>query len=243
MEKTASQLIERGSIKVSDDVSFRTKAECASLFGKNYSNILTGGVPHPKDKELNGIILWKEGENDGWENSYTENRKGEIVGFTELKKVGHKEWVEEWAKEELKEDRRIIFYKKEGEGYRFRGIFLIDFERSIKEGEKFYQRVSTKANTYPPGNKKPLKDLKEIVKRGLIKEKEKIYFHYKDHEYSGRVTSEGKVEIHIGTMTLNRASWELMFLTPGCQRNTKRVNAYDWWKTWNGTPLNDLRKL
>jgi hypothetical protein len=61
MEKTASQLIERGSIKVSDDVSFRTKAECASLFGKNYSNILMGGVPHPKDKRFNGIILWKEG--------------------------------------------------------------------------------------------------------------------------------------------------------------------------------------
>jgi hypothetical protein len=228
---------------VSDDISFRRKSDCASLFGRNFTNILRGGVPHPADKKFNGIIFWQEGENDRWENLYIENGKGEILEFTELKKINHKGWIEEWSKDELKEDKRIIFYKKKGEEYKFRGIFDLDFERSKKEGKKIYRRSSTEAKTYPPRNKRPLKNLKEIVERGLIKENEEIYFYYKSHEYSGRVTSDGKIKIHLGTMTLNRASWELMFLTPDCERNTKRVNAYNWWKIWNGTSLDDLRKL
>lgn len=143
----------------------------------------------------------------------------------------------------MREDRRIIFYKKKGEEYKFRGIFDLDFEISKKEGKKIYRRFSTEAKTYPPRNKRPLKNLKEIVERGLLKENEEIYFHYLNREYSGRVNKEGKIKIYSGTMTLNKASMHLILLTPECARKTKTVNAYFWWKTWNGTSLDKLRKI
>jgi len=243
MEETVRQLIERGSIRVSDGVSFRTKAECASLFGRNYSNILRGGISHPKERESQ-MIFWQEEENDGWENGYTFDEKKEIVKFTERRKSKHREWVSERleiASSKIKNN--IIFYKLKGEGYKFRGIFHIDEEETISSGDIVYKRVSSEAITYFPENKRPLKNLKEIVERGLIKENEEIYFYYKNQEYSGRVTRDGKIKIGSGTTTLNKASLELMFLNPECGRNTNRVNAYNWWKTWNGTTLDELRKI
>jgi hypothetical protein len=243
MEEIIRQLIERGSIKVSDEASFRTKAECASLFGRNYSNILRGGVAHPKE-DRSQLIFWQEEENDAWENRYTVDEKKEIVEFTERRKSKQSEWVTERleiANSRIKNN--IIFYKLKGGEYKFRGIFNIDEEETISSGIIVYKRVSSEASTYFPENKKPLKNLKEIVERGLIKENEEIYFYYLNQEYPGRVTKEGKIKIHSGTMTLNKASMHLIMLTPECARNTKTVNAYFWWKTWNGTSLNELRKI
>lgn len=83
MEEIIDRLISSGKIRVTDNILFRKKSECASLFGRNFTNILRGGVPHPADKKFNGIIFWQEGENDRWENLYIENSEGEILEFTE----------------------------------------------------------------------------------------------------------------------------------------------------------------
>ena len=122
MEIQIDKLIERGSIKVGEDFSFRTKAECASLFGRNYSHILRGGVSHPKE-EKSQLIFWQEGENEGWENGYTVNGGKEIIKFTERKKSGNIEWVTERTGILNKRKDNIIFYRLKGEGYKFRGIF------------------------------------------------------------------------------------------------------------------------
>ena len=168
MENITRELIERGFIKISDDISFRTKAECASLFGRNYSNILRGGIAHPKE-DKSQLIFWQEGENEGWENGYIVDENKEIIKFTERRKSRHSEWVTERTGIFNTREENIIFYKLKGERYKFRGIFHIDKEETISTGVIVYKRVSTEATTYLPENEKPIKDLKGLVLAGRLK--------------------------------------------------------------------------
>ena len=243
MEEIIRQLIERGSIKVRDEVSFRTKAECASLFGRNYSNILRGGIEHPKEKGSQ-MIFWQEGENDGWENEYVVDERKEIVKFTERRKSKQIEWVTERleiANSKIKNN--IIFYKLKGERYKFRGIFHIDVEETISSGVIVYKRISSESSTYPAENKKPIKDLKGIVSSGLLKENEEIYFSYRGEKYSGRVTLEGKIRTHLGEFSPSRAVVTLMSNDSSPGRSRESANGYDHWKTWNGIAIGDLRNI
>lgn len=242
MEETIRQLIERGSIKVSDNISFRTKAECASLFGRNYSNILRGGISHPKEEESQ-MIFWQEEENDGWENEYTFNEKKEIIKFTERRKHKHKEWVSERLKiADTRIKNNLIFYKLKGEEYKFRGVFQIDTEGTISSGLLVYRRVSSEAVTYSAENKKPIKDLKGLVLSGCLKENEEIYLSYKGVEYSGRVTSNGKIRIHEGEFSVSKSALIIMKKNSECEMNFERANGYSWWKNWRGISIGELRK-
>jgi hypothetical protein len=242
MEEIIEQLIERGSIKVSDEFSFRTKAECASLFGRNYSNIVKGGIPHPKE-EKSQMIFWQEGENDEWENKYVEDKNNEIVEFTERKKSKNQEWIKkrlEICKSRIKDN--IIFYKINGGGYKFRGIFHIDEEETISSGIIVYKRISSEASTYKPINEKPIKDLKGLIEIGRIKENEEIYFNYKGTEYTGRVTKDGQVNIFLGTFSISRSALKIMAEDPEYIRKKETANGYNCWKNWNGIPIGELRK-
>ncbi len=238
MEETIRQLIERGSIKVSDNIFFKTKAECASLFGKNYLNILKGGILHPIDKKIR-ITFWQEGENELWENTHLENPEGEIIEFTERRKKEYSEWVSSWKDK----DKTIIFYKKNKEGYKFRGIFSIDFKRSTEEGRKIWKVISNESRTYPSKNIKPLRDLKDLLLAGKIKENEEIYLTYRGIEYSGRVTSGGKIRTQFGEFSPSKAAVVVMTSNPDNERNKENANGYYQWKTWNDVPIGDLRKI
>ncbi len=242
MEKTTSQLIERGSIKVSDEVSFRTKAECASLFGRNYLHIIPGGVPHPKE-EKSQLIFWQEKENDGWENGYTFDEFNEISEFTERRKSKHQEWVNERIGHLNKRRNNIIFYKLKGEEYKFRGIFHLDEKETISSGLILYKRISSEAPTYSPINEKPIKDLRGLVLSGRLKENEEIYLSYRGEVYAGRVTPGGKIRTSLGEFSPSKAAVMVMASNPDNERNKENANGYYQWKTWNDIPIGDLRKI
>ncbi len=242
MENLISKLARIGKIQVSDNFLFHTKAECASLFGRNYSHIIRGGVAHPKE-EKSQLIFWQERENDGWENKYLVDERNEIIKFTERKKSGTGEWVTERTGISNTRENNIIFYKLKGEGYKFRGIFHIDKEETISSGVIVYKRISTEASTYFPENEKPIKDLKGLVLAGRLKENEEIYLSYRGIEYAGRVTPSGKIKTHLGEFSPSKAAVIIMSSNPDNERNKENANGYYQWKTWNDVPIGDLRKI
>jgi hypothetical protein len=242
MENQIDKLISRGFIKISDDISFKTKAECASLFGRNYSHIIRGGVSHPKE-EKSQLIFWQERENEGWENGYTADGGKEIIKFTERRKSRNSEWVTERTGLLNKRKENIIFYKIKGEGYKFRGIFHIDEEETISSGIIVYKRISSEASTYLPLNKKPIKDLRGLVSSGRLKENEEIYLSYRGEEYAGRVTADGKIRTPLGEFSPSKAAVMVMSSNPSNERNKENANGYHQWKTWNDIPIGDLRKI
>jgi hypothetical protein len=242
MEKQIDKLIARGSIKINDDISFKTKAECASLFGRNYSHIIRGGVAHPKE-EKSQLIFWQEGENDGWENKYLVDERNEITEFTEKRKSRNSEWVIERTGIFNKRKENIIFYKLKGEGYKFRGIFHIDEAETISSGIIVYKRVSSEASTYPPMNKKPIKDLKGLVLSGRLKENEEIYLFYRGVEYPGRVTLNGRIKTGSGEFSVCKSLAVMIQSHPEHKERDKFGNGYSHWKTWNGITIGDLRKM
>ncbi len=242
MKSTIEELIERGSIKVSDEIFFRTKAECASLFGRNYSHIIPGGIPHPKEEESQ-LIFWQEKENEEWENGYTLNEKNEIIKFTERKKLRFDEWREKRLMKNTEGRKNVIFYKFEGEGYKFRGVFFEYTDKSVPVGTILYRRDSLEAPTYYPENNKPIRDLKGLLLAGRIEEKEEVYLFYRGEKYTGRVTSEGKIKIHLGEFSPSKAAVMLMSDNPHNERNKENANGYYQWKTWKGTSIGDLRNI
>jgi len=242
MENQIDKLIARGSIKISDDISFKTKAECASLFGRNYSHIIRGGVAHPKE-EKSQLIFWQEGENDGWENKYFVDERNEITEFTERRKSRNSEWIIERTGIFNKRRENIIFYKLKGGGYKFRGIFHIDEEETISSGVIVYKRVSTEATTYLPENEKPIKDLKGLILSGRLKENEEIYLSYRGVEYSGRVTPSGRIKTSLGEFSVCKSLAMIVQSHPEHKKRDKFGNGYYHWKTWNDVPIGDLRKI
>ena len=242
MENQIDKLIARGSIEISDDTSFKTKAECASLFGRNYSHIIRGGVAHPKE-EKSQLIFWQEGENEGWENGYEVNENKEITKFTERRKSRNSEWVIERTGIFNKRKENIIFYKLKGEGYKFRGIFHIDEEETMSSGVIVYKRVSTEATTYLPENEKPIKDLKGLILSGRLKENEEIYLTYRGVEYAGRVTPQGRIKTSLGEFSVCKSLAMLVQSHPEHKKRDKFGNGYYHWKTWNDVPIGDLRKI
>jgi ribosomal protein S24E len=242
MKSTIDKLIEKGSIKVSDEIFFRTKAECASLFGRNYSHIIPGGIPHPKEKGSQ-LIFWQEKENEEWENGYTLNKKNEIIEFTERKKLGFDEWHKKRLMKNTGERENLIFYKSEGEGYKFRGVFFEYTDRSVPSGTVLYRRTSLEAQTYYPENNKPIRDLKGLLLAGRIENKEEVYLFYRNTKYTGRITAEGKIKTYLGEFSPSKAAVMLMSDNPHNERNKENANGYYQWKTWKGTPIGDLRNI
>ena len=87
-----------------------------------------------------------------------------------------------------------------------------------------------------------LKDLKKMVEEGTIKERVEIYLLYRGVETAGRVTKDGKIETFLGTFSIGQSTVKIMSLNPKCERAIESANGYEWWKTWNGTSLKELRK-
>ena len=56
------------------------------------------------------------------------------------------------------------------------------------------------------------------------------------------VTKDGKIETFLGTFSIGQSTVKIMSLNPKCERAIESANGYEWWKTWNGTSLKELRK-
>ena len=92
-------------------------------------------------------------------------------------------------------------------------------------------------------------DLEKIVDEGFLRESEEIYLIYRGESYAGRIRNGGKIiETKLGTFSsLSLAASPLMGSNENCKRKFVKDkfynnNGWKWWRTWNGTKLEDLRK-
>ena len=94
-----------------------------------------GGVPHPKDKRFNGIILWKEEENEGF--------FSDIFGKPSIERAAH---------DSLR-----------GQGHSHRGKESEDKHYIMFDGQKFYDDDIEYADYQDLGKLPRIEDGKLII--------------------------------------------------------------------------------
>lgn len=148
-EQSPQTYIERGYIDLKDDVAFRTMADAASCFGRDYSRGLQlSYIPHPTKprKRLWFPKLYKNGE---WNNQIS-NDEQTIISTSEIP-----EYVRENVDKIIAQqnDSVIVFPRvKSPLGdlmYRFKGEYKVDIEVSNYRDGLIYRRISTRVKTYP----------------------------------------------------------------------------------------------
>lgn len=153
-EMNPETYINKGSISVSDDAGFRTMAEAASCFGKNYRGLQRAYIRHPIEPNKR---LWfpKFYENEVWDNKFIDNEER----VRELCKVeDNNAYIESALAGNT--DTRILFARVRGPLgdllYRYKGEFVMDREQSNSENGIVYKRVAMESKTYPQQSKESI---------------------------------------------------------------------------------------
>ena len=144
-------LINKVSINIRDDITFRTHAEALKLFGKNVKIFQKAFAKHPHEP---GVHIWfpifYHVDENGWENTFGD---GEEKVF-ERRKNDNESYLKELF-ETPESHKRILFAKIASFGrvfYQFKGIYEFDRELSLKAKKAAYKRTSTSAKIYPPAD-------------------------------------------------------------------------------------------
>ena len=142
-----------------NDVKFRTIKDACNCFGYNYKGCQSGYVKHPFEKNTHlwfpllnpdGEGAWAGSQSVGWDNRISED---ETTITTEP--------IDEALNERLIQDikdmnpdslpKRIAFVKvKDNLGftfYRFRGVYTVSIEESLKKNVETWRRKSTWVKT------------------------------------------------------------------------------------------------
>lgn len=151
-EYSPQTYIEKGYIKVSDNVAFKTCADAANIFGHNYIGYQRGGTNHPY---IDDVMIWfpKLFPNGEWDNSISPD--GTIIREKNI----HEEKVDQHINEIIhnQKHKRIVFAKVKGPLgdvlYKFKGEFELDVPLSIKERCLIWRRISETVKTFPPKKK------------------------------------------------------------------------------------------
>ena len=149
IEQHPQTYIDKGYIDIKDDVAFRTMADAASCFGRDYSKGLQlSYFKHPTEPQKR---LWfpKLYKNDKWNNqlSIDENTIISTTESIEDSKANVDYIISQ------KHYSVIVFARvKSPLGdtmYRFKGEYKIDVESTNYEVGGIYRRISTRVKTYP----------------------------------------------------------------------------------------------
>ena len=225
--KDIQSSIERGFIKVGGKESFRTKAECASIFGRTYFRIVPGGVPHPREKNKR-LVFWSEEYSGGvWKNEILDG--GDT--FMEEKKIGFDEWISKIEND--KDAIRLFFWKNKNGRYTYKGEFLLDVENSILENKKIYRKIGEISPTFTPENGEGIENLKDLISLGRVSVDQKVYLSHQGIVFLGKITKNGMIQTEIGTANPSKSATLLT--------SSPVVNGYNRWKVWNGKTLGELK--
>ena len=144
--------VETGYIDANDDVAFRTHAEACNCFGHTYKQWFKAMAKHPVDPELN-IWFPKLYNNPDWDNSFSD---GEEILYERSKhdNAGHFDGFLNAYRREKDIFKRLVFaHERASSGalmYRFKGLYVIDAEESIRIRIVTYRRKSKRVKTYAP---------------------------------------------------------------------------------------------
>lgn len=145
--------VETGYLDADDGVAFRTHAEACNCFGHSYKQWYKAMARHPVDPEL---TIWfpKLYENVDWQNTISDD--GEII--RERSRNNNPEHFKGFlaAYREGKDIfKRLIFaHERDASGamvYRFKGLYVIDAETSIRTETVTYRRRARRVKTYERG--------------------------------------------------------------------------------------------
>lgn len=146
-EQNPQTYIEKGSIKIEDDVAFRYSYLAANCFGHSYTGFQKGGTKHPKEA---GKMIWfpRLYKNGDWNNSISKDEET----ITEISENPEKTRTHIDFELKNKLNNRIVFARvKSPLGdvmYRFRGEYRLDEDASGYETGLIWKRIATKVNTY-----------------------------------------------------------------------------------------------
>lgn len=158
MEQNPQTYIDKGYIDVKDNVAFRTMADAASCFGKDYRKGLQKAyIRHPVESSKR---LWfpKFYENEEWVNQISDDEET-IIEFSKIS-----ERFDDHFEKGLSEktESRIVFAKvKSPLGdlmYRFKGEYKLDREAAKQLNRLVHCRIATRVKTYPFQDTSPIFD-------------------------------------------------------------------------------------
>ena len=143
--------IDKGYIDVKDNVAFRTVAEGASCFGRDYSaGMQKTYFPHPVEPNK---YLWflKLYENEKWNNQLSIDEET-ITEFCKIPELFEKH-IDDNVGSVSRIHSRIVFARVKGPlgdlMYRFKGEYEMDVEATNYEVGCIYRRTATRVKTYP----------------------------------------------------------------------------------------------
>lgn len=147
--------VKTGYMDADSDVAFHTHAEACNCFGYSYKQWYKAMARHPVESEL---TIWfpKLYDNPDWDNSFSE-------GEETLREVSKRNNAEHFAgflkayREEKDIFKRIVFaHERDSSGafmYRFKGLYVIDAEASIRARTITYRRAAKRVTTYAPAKR------------------------------------------------------------------------------------------
>ena len=148
-EQNPQTYIDKGFMRVEDDVAFRTMVDAANCFGNNYKGLQKGGAKHPFEHNK---VIWfpKLYENNGWNNQISddENTITEICKMPDI--------VQRHIDGTINSPihNRIIFARvKSPLGdimYRFKGEYKLDLTATNYQTGLVWRKISNEVKTYKP---------------------------------------------------------------------------------------------
>lgn len=140
--------IQKGFVDLFDNVSFRTSADVANVFGHNYKGFQRGGTRHPYRDD---VMIWfpKLYPNGEWNNSISFD--GTVIRESNLHDDKRENHVNEVINNQ--KHKRIVFAKVRGPlgyvMYKFKGEFELDIIKSKEENCLVWIRISDRVSTFP----------------------------------------------------------------------------------------------
>lgn len=146
MEMNPDYYINLGYIDFKDNVSFNTQNDVFKCFGKNYKTTYWRcAIKHPNEKNTS---VWcpKFFEHKDWYNEVSEDysiiktksKKGDINFIESCKKTNENPFTYVFGH---------IISPLGNKSYKFLGLYKFNYDKSIEEGIKIYERIGTKVET------------------------------------------------------------------------------------------------
>ena len=123
--------------------------DACNCFGHNYKpkGVWKGAASHPIEKDS---TLWfpKLYENKNWDNKISDDG----IVITERKKINNEKHIKDDIRDN--HDKKIIVFAHVTDSlgatlYRFKGVFKLDVEETLKQKAAIYKRIGTRVKTYP----------------------------------------------------------------------------------------------
>jgi hypothetical protein len=144
--------VETGYMDADDEVAFRTHADACNFFGHSYKQWFRAMAKHPVDSEL---TIWfpKLYDNPAWQNSISDDQET-ICERSKHNNAEHFNGFIARYREGKDIFKRLVFaHERDSSGatmYRFKGLYVIDAEASIRTGTVTYRRKAKRVKTYAP---------------------------------------------------------------------------------------------